>query len=270
MDSDSSSEDEGRVVKSAKDKAWAAFDAKVTFIRNAMKTGDWGKIQGGFDELQKMMGKARALVEKHGGTPPFYVRLLCDLEDMLGEALKDKAGFKKLSAAGGRALNRMKLSFRKYVKAEGYEEKMKAWRENPVVSEEEGSDDEGSSSSSDSDSDSDSDSSSDSEEEKPKKAAKPPAAKKMKPKEDEDSDAEPKVSAGGLRAGKGGGGGAAVITILVPPPPPGEGGPRIPRFRYTPGVSDKEGRGFMRLLILYHERPRRASAPTRRPHPTTP
>ena len=62
------------------------------------------------------MAKASSLLAANNGHPTFYIKLLCDLEDMVTSSLKDKVGFKKLSAANGRSLNRMKLAFRKYIK----------------------------------------------------------------------------------------------------------------------------------------------------------
>lgn len=61
-----------------------------------MKIGDWSKIQAEFDSLTKMMEKAKKLLVEHGGHPTFYIKLLCDLEDLVTASLKDKAGFKKL------------------------------------------------------------------------------------------------------------------------------------------------------------------------------
>ena len=167
MESDSESSDEERVVKSAKDRAFEAFEAHVRTIRNAMKIRDFNKIQSEFDELTKAMAKGKNVINQHGGVPRFYVRLLCDLEDFVKSSLADKAAFKKLSASNGRALNRMKLTLRKHNKQ--YEAVMAEYRANPTVSsseseaeesssesesESESSDSDGESSTSSSDSDS--------------------------------------------------------------------------------------------------------------------
>lgn len=156
MESDSESSDEERIVKSAKDRAFEAFEAHVRTIRNAMKIRDFNKIQSQFDELTKAMAKGRNVINQHGGVPRFYVRLLCDLEDFVKSSLADKAAFKKLSASNGRALNRMKLTLRKHNKQ--YEAVMVEYRANPTVSSSESEAEESSSSESESDSDSDSDS----------------------------------------------------------------------------------------------------------------
>jgi len=161
MESDSESSDEERIVKSAKDRAFEAFETHVKTIRNAMKIRDFNKIQSQFDELTKAMAKGKNVINQHGGVPRFYVRLLCDLEDFVKSSLADKAAFKKLSASNGRALNRMKLTLRKHNKQ--YEAVMAQYRANPTVSSSESEAEESSSSESESDDSDDSDSSSDSD-----------------------------------------------------------------------------------------------------------
>lgn len=156
MESDSDSSDEERVVKSAKDRAFEAFEAHVKSIRNVMRIKDFNKIQSEFEALNKAIAKGKNVINQHGGIPRFYIRLLCDLEDFVKSSLADKASFKKLSASNGRALNRMKLTLRKHNKQ--YEAVMEEYRKNPTVSSSE-SEAEDSASSSDSDSDSESESS---------------------------------------------------------------------------------------------------------------
>jgi len=150
MSDDSESEDEIRVVKSAKDRTFESMRASVILIRNAMKVKDYAAIQDSFDSLVKNMGtsKSKSIIEAHGGVPRFIIRILCDLEDFIASRKKEKAAVKKLSAKQGRALNRMGLSLKKHNKQ--YERLMTEYRENPILSDNEAS--------SDSDSDSDSDS----------------------------------------------------------------------------------------------------------------
>lgn len=47
MDSDSSDEDEGRVVRSEKEKRWEALHEVIEKLRNAVKINDWNKIYQG-------------------------------------------------------------------------------------------------------------------------------------------------------------------------------------------------------------------------------
>lgn len=178
MDSESESEDEVRVVKSAKERAFEQFETHVSAIRNAMKIKDHPKISSELDELIKKVTKAQTLINRHGGIPRFFVRLLCDLEDFVAENLADKVTFKKMKPANGRALKRMKLTLNKHNRQ--YVKIMEEYRKNPVESsssDEESSDD-SDSDDSDSDSDSDDDTDSDSDDSAPAKKTKAPVKKK--------------------------------------------------------------------------------------------
>lgn len=132
-----------------------------------------------FELLTKAMTKSTKVFDANGGIPRFLVRMLCDLEDHVSKSLADKASFKKLKPAQGRALNRMKLNLKKF--CEKYRGIMEEYRKNPVVSSESSSssssseseeeNDSDDSSSSDSSSSSSSSSSASSGDEKKKKAA---------------------------------------------------------------------------------------------------
>jgi translation initiation factor 3 subunit C len=126
----SESEDEVRVVKSAKERSLEAFTRHISNIRKAMRQKDYLTIQSEFDELSKAMVKAKKLLKE--GVPRPLVRILCDLEDYISANIGDKAAFQKLSASQGRALNRMKLTLKKHNKP--YQLVMKEYRKNPVVS----------------------------------------------------------------------------------------------------------------------------------------
>eukprot|EP00578_Thalassiosira_sp_NH16_P014065 CAMPEP_0181105740 /NCGR_PEP_ID=MMETSP1071-20121207/16152_1 /TAXON_ID=35127 /ORGANISM="Thalassiosira sp., Strain NH16" /LENGTH=432 /DNA_ID=CAMNT_0023189085 /DNA_START=96 /DNA_END=1390 /DNA_ORIENTATION=- len=185
MDSDSDSEESVRVVKSAKTRAFEAFETNVKSLRNAMRIQDHKTLMEEFDTLTKSMIKSKKVFESNGGIPRFLVRMLVDMEDHVARCLGDKAAFKKLKPAQGRALNRMKLGLKKFV--EPYKGIMAEYRKNPVISESEASDDDSSSSSSSSDDedsdDDDGSSSSSSDSSAPKK-------KKKAAKSDSDSDSD--------------------------------------------------------------------------------
>merc|ERR1711862_446149 len=145
------SEDEVRVVKSAKDRAYETFQKHISSIRSAMKINDWKTIQSEFDELTKAINKSKTkLLEKQGGVPKFYVRCLCDVEDFTNKSLEEKI---KLNPGNQRCLNRMKLTVRKYKKE--YGKIMEEYRKNPMVSSSSSSEDDDESSSSSSSSSSD-------------------------------------------------------------------------------------------------------------------
>jgi translation initiation factor 3 subunit C len=177
QESDSDSEDEKRVVKSQKDRAWDTMRESIVRIKNARKTNDWSVIQDEFDEVNKMVEKSKMLVMKNG-LPKFYVKMLADVEDHLWATLKDKEVMNSVKPAIGRAINRMKLTIKKHNK--NYEEQIADYRANPDKYEEDddgdADDDDDDDDSDDSDADSDADD--DSEDEKPK--AKPKAAQKVR------------------------------------------------------------------------------------------
>ena len=131
-----------------------------------MRNNDHKTLMEEFDTLSKQMTKSTKVFETNGGIPRFLVRILCDLEDHVHACLADKPTFKKLKPAQGRALNRMKLSLKKF--NEPYKGIMEEYRKNPVISESDASSSSSSSSSDDSDSD---DSSSDDSSADKKKAA---------------------------------------------------------------------------------------------------
>lgn len=193
------SEESVRVAKSAKTRAFEAFEANVSKLRNAMKTNDHSSLMNEFESLTKAMIKSSKVFDANGGIPRFLVRMLCDLEDHVAKSLSDKASFKKLKPAQGRALNRMKLSLKKF--CEQYRGIMDEYRKNPVVSEKEDNSSSSSSNSS-SESDEESDSGSDSSSSSSSNSSSSSSGKKKKgAKADSDSDSD-SVSSQHGRLGK--------------------------------------------------------------------
>lgn len=192
------SEDEVRVVKSAKDKTWESLQDGITKLKNARRNGDWGAVQDQFNNVNKIIEKSKTLIQKNGGTPGFYIRMLAELEDSIQAALQDKEGFKKLKPIMQRSLNQLKLQVKKY-NNENFKAEIADFRVNPdkyqdkeesdESSDEEEDDesdsdsdsDSGSSSSSSSSSEEDSDAESDDLDVKKKPPAKPAAKAPVKP-----------------------------------------------------------------------------------------
>ena len=85
-------------------------------------------IQDEFDRVNKMIEKSRMLILKNG-FPGFYIRMLAELEDYLGETLLDKEGMKKMKPTVKKALDRMKLTVKKHNK--GYEKEIADFRAHP-------------------------------------------------------------------------------------------------------------------------------------------
>jgi hypothetical protein len=122
------SDNEVRVVKSQKDKAFEAMYNSITRIRNAKKTSDWPVIQDEFAKMNKLVEKSRVLTFQ-SGVPNFYIRVLGELEDHIAAVLKDKESIKKMKPIVSKALNQMKLQVKKH--NETYREKIADFRQNP-------------------------------------------------------------------------------------------------------------------------------------------
>lgn len=84
--SDSESEEERRVVKSAKEKAVEELQAVCNEIRNKMHISDWAAIQTLFDKLNKQLEKTQKATGALGVPRP-YIKLLVELEDFLNKTL---------------------------------------------------------------------------------------------------------------------------------------------------------------------------------------
>jgi translation initiation factor 3 subunit C len=161
VQSDSDSEEEVRVVKSAKDKALENMENKCSGIKNHMKINDWTQIQTEFDDLVKLLERAKKSLN---ALPTFYLRTMVALEDFLGEKVKNKAEQKKMSKENSKALIRMKGKIKKQL--EPIRKQIDDFRANPVDSSEDES-----SSSSESESSSSESSSSESESSKASSSA---------------------------------------------------------------------------------------------------
>lgn len=142
-------EDTKRVVRSAKDKRFEELTNLIKTIRNAMKIRDMAKCLEEFEQLCRAFLKSKTIVDKEG-VPPFYIRLLADLEDYLNQLWEDKEGKKKMNKNNAKALSTLRQKIRKYNR--DYETEIAAYKENPQESadEEEEKEAEESASSSDS------------------------------------------------------------------------------------------------------------------------
>mmetsp|Transcript_14397 Transcript_14397/g.41122 ORF Transcript_14397/g.41122 Transcript_14397/m.41122 type:complete len:167 (-) Transcript_14397:336-836(-) len=84
--SDSDSEDEVRVVKSAKAKAHEDLDKICDEMRDSMAGSEWAAIQTLWDKLHKQVDKIKKTTGMLG-TPRPYIKIVTELEDFLAETL---------------------------------------------------------------------------------------------------------------------------------------------------------------------------------------
>lgn len=143
-------EDTKRVVRSAKDKRFEELTNLIKTIRNAMKIRDMAKCLEEFEQLCRAFLKSKNIVDKEG-VPPFYIRLLADLEDYLNQLWEDKEGKKKMNKNNAKALSTLRQKIRKYNR--DYETEIAAYKENPQESADEEEEKEPGDSGSSSDSD---------------------------------------------------------------------------------------------------------------------
>uniref|UniRef100_A0A669F2X2 Eukaryotic translation initiation factor 3 subunit C n=1 Tax=Oreochromis niloticus TaxID=8128 RepID=A0A669F2X2_ORENI len=119
-------EDTKRVVRSAKDKRFEELTNLIKTIRNAMKIRDMSKCLEEFEQLCRAFLKSKNIVDKEG-IPPFYIRLLADLEDYLNQLWEDKEGKKKMNKNNAKALSTLRQKIRKYNR--DFESEIAAYKE---------------------------------------------------------------------------------------------------------------------------------------------
>ncbi|KAI4897525.1 hypothetical protein NFI96_018361, partial [Prochilodus magdalenae] len=180
-------EDTKRVVRSAKDKRFEELTNLIKTIRNAMKIRDMAKCLEEFEQLCRAFLKSKAIVDKEG-VPPFYIRLLADLEDYLNQLWEDKEGKKKMNKNNAKALSTLRQKIRKYNR--DFETDIANYKENPEQSAEEEEEREEAESGSSSESDDDGVTAKSFMKKKPAAEPAPEASKFLKGAADDESESD--------------------------------------------------------------------------------
>ncbi|BDA51264.1 Eukaryotic translation initiation factor 3 subunit C [Coccomyxa sp. Obi] len=137
--SDSDSDDDKRVVRSAKDRRFDELKATCEEMRNKLNINDWSSVQSLFDKLNKQMEKAQKATESLGA-PRVYIKMLVELEDRVNATFVNKELVKKMSPTNNKAFNTMRQRLRKHNPT--FADQMEKFRAAPESEEEESEEEE--------------------------------------------------------------------------------------------------------------------------------
>lgn len=145
----SSSEEDKRVVRSLKDKRYGGIHTKIAELKHHLRETDgkrdWVGIAKDYEDLKKLLAKAKNIVQKEG-IPKFYVKALLSIKSAVEDFKKAPM---KLNKINTKAVNGLKQKMKQLNK--DYAAVFEAYLKDPLISEEEkdGSDSSDSSDSSD-------------------------------------------------------------------------------------------------------------------------
>lgn len=118
------------MAKSQKDRAWDAIKDAIVKIYDALKINDWSRVQDEYQKVNDKVEKSRMLTIQHG-LPPFYIKVLVDLENEVLAVKKDKEAANKMKPAVSKAFKQIKLQLKKHNELPEYKDKVEDCRKNP-------------------------------------------------------------------------------------------------------------------------------------------
>jgi len=129
MSSDSEEEDKKRVVKSVRDRRFDDLKDTVQKIRNGISINDWISIQNEFEKLNKLIDKAKVIIEKEG-MPSIYYQTLIEIEDHAKNTHEKKPQMNNTN-------NKTFIAMRQRIKKHNvnYKDQIEAQRVNPAKEE---------------------------------------------------------------------------------------------------------------------------------------
>eukprot|EP00916_Digyalum_oweni_P004725 GHVL01008365.1.p1 GENE.GHVL01008365.1~~GHVL01008365.1.p1 ORF type:complete len:892 (-),score=131.99 GHVL01008365.1:91-2766(-) len=110
--SDDESEDETRIVRSARDKRYELVRLTIKRMHNHKRNQDFSALSNDYVELLSNFEKMKQIVESDG-VAPFFIRCLADLELFLGEVFMDKTVLKKMSKHKHTEFNKLRAAVKK-------------------------------------------------------------------------------------------------------------------------------------------------------------
>ena len=129
MDTSSDEDEEKRKVVPEREKRFLPMRAMVTTVNEKMKIKDFIALLSLYEELNKMLAKAKKVTEKEG-VPRFYIRTIFMLGNLVNTITN--AEKKKYNKHNALAFNKLRQRIKKTLKF--YHTEIDEFKANPIVS----------------------------------------------------------------------------------------------------------------------------------------
>lgn len=132
---ESDSDDEKKIVKSAKDKRLDEMEATIKVMDNAIKINDWVAITTEFDKLVRLVQRHQTLtvaMPPAAANPPIFIKSLIDMDTQIQTTgAREKEAKKKMNASNSKGFNGMKQKVKKVHR--DFEAAIEAYRADPAA-----------------------------------------------------------------------------------------------------------------------------------------